>query len=77
MVQVAESRLRQLQSAEADVIQGLIVQYDALVGVLDQLVEGERRIVGLDDHVGDFGGGDDGKGSHDAIGVLLAQFLDQ
>ena len=77
MVKVPEGRLGQLQSPKADVVEGLVVENDALVCVLDQLVEGEGRVVGFDDHVGDFGGGYDREGSHDTIGVFLADFLDQ
>jgi len=55
MVEVTESRLSQLQGAEADVVEGLVVEHDALVDVLDQLVEGKRRVVGLNDHIGDLG----------------------
>ena len=40
MVQIAEGRLSELQCAEADVIERLIVENDCLVSVFDQLVEG-------------------------------------
>ena len=32
---------------EADVIQGLVVDAEGLIGVLDQLVDGKRRVVRL------------------------------
>jgi len=67
----------QLQGAEADVVQGLVVQGEALVGVLDELVDGEGGVVGLDDGVGDLGGGDDREGGHHAVGELLADLGDE
>ncbi len=51
MVQVAESWLSKLQCAEADVIEGLVVEDDCLVGVFDQLVEGEGSVVRLHNHI--------------------------
>ena len=47
MVQVAVGGRRQLQRAETDVVQSLVVDAVGLVGVLDQLVDGQRRIVRL------------------------------
>ena len=47
MVQVAVGRRRQLQRAETDVVQSLVVDAVGLIGVLDQLVDGQRRVVRL------------------------------
>lgn len=77
MVQVPKRRLGQLQCPKADVVQGLVVKDDTLVRVLDELVECEGRVVGFNNNVGDFGGGYDREGSHDAIRVFFADFLDQ
>ena len=51
MVEIAKGWLSELQCAEADVIEGLVVKYDTLVGVLDQLVEGECGVVRLYNHI--------------------------
>ena len=51
MVEIAEGWLSELQCAEADVIEGLVVEDDCLVGVLDQLMEGEGGIVRLYNHI--------------------------
>ena len=51
MVKIAKGWLSELQCAEADVIEGLVVKDDSLVGVLDQLVEGEGGIVRLHNHI--------------------------
>merc|ERR1719265_1059429 len=40
-------------------------------------MEGKDGVVGLDNGVTDLGGGDDGEGSHHAIGVLLTDLGDQ
>jgi hypothetical protein len=55
----------------------LVVNAEGLVRVLDQLVDGEGGVVGLDDGVGDLGGWHDGEGSHHAVGELLADLGDQ
>ena len=51
MVQIPKRWLSELQCAEADVIECLVVEDDCLVGVLDQLVEGEGGIVRLYNHI--------------------------
>jgi hypothetical protein len=77
VVKVAVGGGGELQGAEADVVQGLVVEHEALVGVLDKLVHREGGVVGLNDGVGHLGGGDDGVGGHDAVGVLLADLGDE
>ena len=71
MVEVAIGGVRQLQGAEADVVQRLVVDAEGLVGVLDQLVDGEGGVVG---HLGT---GHDAVGVHNAIGELLPHLRDQ
>ena len=51
MVEVAVGGRRQLERAEADVVQGLVVDAERLVRVLDQLVDGQRGVVRLHHHV--------------------------
>eukprot|EP00760_Papus_ankaliazontas_P025007 PhM_4_TR2455/c1_g1_i1/m.64634 len=77
VVEVAERGRGELERTKADVIQSFVINAHAFVGVLDELVDGERRVVGLDDRVGHLGGGDDGEGEHHAVGVLLAQLGDE
>lgn len=55
----------------------LIINAEGLVGVLNQLVDGEGRVVRLDNGVGDLGGRDNGEGGHHAIGELLTDLGDQ
>jgi hypothetical protein len=77
VVQVAVRGVVQLECPHADVVESLVVNAEGLVGVLDQLVDGEGGVVGLDNGVGDLGGGHDGVGGHHAVGELLADLGDQ
>ena len=77
MVQIPIRGCCQFQSAEADVIERLVVEREALVRVLDELVHRERRVVGLDDRVRHLGRRDHGVRRHDAVGVLLADLRDE
>ena len=77
VVKVTVGRGGELQGAEADVVQGLVVEGEALVGVLDKLVDGEGGVVRLHDGVGHLGGRDHGVGGHHAVGVLLTDLGDQ
>ncbi|KAK1280036.1 hypothetical protein QJS04_geneDACA011627 [Acorus gramineus] len=47
VVQVTNSGSGQLKSSEADIIESLIIQHHALIGILHQLVNGKSGIVGL------------------------------
>ena len=67
----------ELEGSEADVVESFVIDAVGLIGVLDELVDGEGGVVGLDDGVGDLGGGDDGEGVHDSVGVLLTDFGDE
>jgi hypothetical protein len=53
VVEIAIVRVLELQGAEANVVECLVVNAEGLVGVLDQLVHRECGIVGLDHSVGD------------------------
>jgi hypothetical protein len=77
VVQVAVGGVVQLESAHANVVESLIVNAEGLVGVLDQLVDGECGVVGLDNGVGDLGGRHDRVGGHHAVGELLTNLGDE
>ena len=55
VVEVTIGRVGELERAHADVVQGLVVEREALVRVLNELVDGEGCVVRLDDSVGDLG----------------------
>ena len=40
-------------------------------------MDGESGVVGFDDGIGDLGGGNDGEGHHDSVGVFLAELGDE
>merc|ERR1711988_28314 len=67
----------ELERAEADVVQRLVVEEERLVRVLDELVDGEHAVVRLDDRVGHLRRREDRVRAHHAVGVLLADLGDQ
>ncbi|GMR35947.1 hypothetical protein PMAYCL1PPCAC_06142, partial [Pristionchus mayeri] len=77
VVQVSIVGVGQLECTEANLVKGLVVDAEGLVGVLDELVDRERRIVGLDNGVRDLERGNDGEGAHDSVRVLLTDLGDQ
>ncbi|TRY63449.1 hypothetical protein TCAL_16600 [Tigriopus californicus] len=77
MVQVTVCGGGELQCAEADVVQSLVIDTKGLVGILDELMYGKGGIVGFHHGVGHLGGRNNGVGVHDAIGVLFADLRDE
>ncbi|KAI6769070.1 hypothetical protein HG531_010174 [Fusarium graminearum] len=77
VVQVAVRGVGQLEGAHANVVEGLIVDTKSFVGVLDQLMDGEGGVVGLDNGVGDLGGRNDGESCHHTVGEFLTDLGDQ
>jgi len=77
VVQITISWRGEFERSEADVVERLVVNAVGFVSVLNELVNGEGGVVGLDDGVGDLGGGNDGEGVHDSVGVLLSDFADE
>ena len=77
VVQVTVGRGGQLQRAEADVVKSFVIEGEALVSVLHQLVHGQSGVVGLHHGVGHLRGRNHGEGGHDTVGVLLADLGDK
>jgi hypothetical protein len=77
VIEVAVGGGGELERAEADVVQGLVVNAVGLVRVLHQLVDGEGGVVGLYHGVGHLGRGHHGVGVHDPVGVFLADLGDE
>ena len=77
MVQVSVGRGGQLKSTEADIVQGLVIENHALIGVLYELMHGERSVVRLNHGVGHLGGREDRERKHDSVGVLLTDLGDE
>ena len=77
VVEVTEGQGGELEGAEADVVERLVVKEERLVRVLDELVDREDAVVRLDDGVGHLRRREDRVGAHDAVGVLLADLGDE
>ena len=77
MVKVSEGWGGELQGPEANVVKGLVIQNHALVGVLDQLVNGEGSVVRLNDGIRHLRGWHDREGHHHSVRVLLPDLGDQ
>ena len=77
MVKISVGGGGELEGPEADIVEGLVVNDHALIGIFDELMHWEGGVVGLNDSVGDLGGGDHGEGLHDSVGVLLSDLGDE
>jgi hypothetical protein len=77
VVQVSVGGGGKLEGTHANVVQGLVVDTEGLVGVLNELVNGEGGVVRLNNGVGNLGGGNDGEGGHHSVGELLTDLGDQ
>mmetsp|Transcript_41678 Transcript_41678/g.63685 ORF Transcript_41678/g.63685 Transcript_41678/m.63685 type:complete len:400 (-) Transcript_41678:46-1245(-) len=77
MVKITVGGGGELEGSEADIVQSLVVDAHNLIGVLNELMDGEGSVVGLNDGIGHLGGRHDGEGGHDSVGVLLSDLGDQ
>merc|ERR1711881_427763 len=77
MVEITVGRGGELEGSEADIVEGLVVNAHNLIGVLDELMDGEGGVVGLNDGVRDLGGWHNGEGAHHSVGVLLTDLGDE
>ena len=77
VVQVTVGWGGELKGPHADIVEGLVIDTEGRVGVLDKLVDGEGGVVWLDNGVGDLWRWDNGEGGHHAVGELLADLGDQ
>jgi hypothetical protein len=77
MVKISVGRGGKLKSSEADVVQGLVIKGETLVGVLHKLMNRKGSIVGLHNGIRHLGGRDDGVSGHDSVGVFFTDLGDQ
>jgi len=77
VVEVAVGGGSEFQGSEADVVEGFVVNAVSFVSVLDELMDGEGGVVGLNDGVGHLGRWHHGEGVHDSVGVLLSDLADK
>ena len=77
VVQVTEGGGGELEGTEADIVESFVVDAHGFVGVFDELMDGQGGVVGFNNSVGDLGGGNDGEGHHDTVGVFFAELGDE
>ena len=77
MVKITVGGGGELEGSEADIVEGLVINAHNLISVFDELMDGKGGVVGLNDGIRHLGGGDDGEGAHDSVGVLLSDLGDQ
>merc|ERR1719359_1535271 len=77
MIEITVSRRSELQGAEADVIQSLVIQTETEIRVLHELVHGEGAVVRFNHSVAYLRRGHDGVRRHHTIRILLADFADK
>merc|ERR1712072_832448 len=77
MVKITVGGGGELEGSEADIVEGLVVNAHNLIGVLDELMDGEGGVVGLNNGVGDLGGWHDREGAHHTVGVFLTDLGDE
>merc|ERR1719197_756907 len=76
-VQVGVRRALDVQGAAADVVHGLVVEHDGNVGVLQQRVGGQHRVVGLNHGGGDLRGRVHGEAQLGLLAVVDGQALQE
>ena len=77
MVQITISGGGELEGSEADIVEGFVIDDLDFIGIFDQLMDGEGGVVGFNDGIRDLGGGEDGEGFHDSVGVFFSDLGDQ
>merc|ERR1719486_930484 len=77
MVKITVGGGGELEGTEADIVEGLVVNAHNLVGVLDELMDGEGSVVGLNNGIRDLGGRHDRESAHDTVGVFLTDLGDE
>jgi hypothetical protein len=74
-VQVGVGGALDIEVAAADIVDGLVVEHDGDIGVLEERVGGEHGVVGLNDGGGDLGGGVDGETELGLLAVIDGKTL--
>jgi len=77
VVEVTVCRCREFEGPEADVVEGLVINTECFVRVLNKLMDGKGGVVWLDDSVRHLGTGHNRVRAHHPVGVLLTDLRDQ
>jgi len=76
-VQVGVGGSLDVEVSAADVVDGLVVEHDGDVGVLEEGVSGQDGVVWLNDSGGDLGGGVDGEAELGLLAVINGKSLEE
>ena len=77
MVKITVGGGGELEGSEADIVEGLVVNAHDIIGVLDELMDGEGGVVWLNDGIRHLGGWHDGVGDHLSVWVLFSDLGDE
>ena len=77
MVKITVGGGGELEGSEADIVEGFVINAHDLIGVLNELMDGEGGVVRLNDGIGDLGRRHDGEGAHHSVGVFLTDLGDE
>jgi hypothetical protein len=77
MVEITIGGGGELKSSEADIVESFVIDDHALIGVLNELMDGEGGVVWLNNGIGHLGGWEDGEGFHNSVGVFFSDLGDQ
>ena len=76
-VQVGVGGALDIEVAAADIVDGLVVEHNGDIGVLEERVGGEDRVVGLNDGGGDLRRGVDGEAELGLLAVINGKSLEE
>ena len=77
MVKITVGWGGELEGSEADIVKSLVINAHNLIGVLDELMDGEGSVVWLNDGIRYLWGWHDGESGHDSIWVLFSDLGDE
>merc|ERR1711970_1136483 len=77
MVQITIGWGGQFKGTEADVVEGFVIDAVGLVGVLNELMDGEGGVVGFDNGIRYLWRWYNREGVHDSVGVFLTDLRDK
>merc|ERR1711981_784337 len=77
MVKISVGWGGELEGSEADIVEGLVVNAHDIIGVLDELMDGEGGVVWLNDGIRDLWGWHDRESAHLSVWVLLSDLGDE
>jgi len=77
MVKITVGGGGELEGSEADIVKSFVINAHNLIGVLNELMDGEGGVVRLNDGIGNLGRRHDGESGHDSVGVFLSDLRDE